>query len=277
MSRFLPDVLHIGIEPERVALVRRSRGWHNKIVADTMLMLDINTPDGMLTLGQELTKERWRASQAQMVLADGLLRYFIVDRPAGARNPKEVELATALRFEDLFGEPANDWDLRVDLQPFTSNYLACASRKHLLLDLHQQCQQAGIVVHGVTPFAIAEWNRYRKLASKQAAWFVACGGESLWIARRDKGRWLSVRQQHCVGALTEQLPQVLARESLRLGWVEPSPVALLLTGRIRGQEAALSECFPAAGKPSAPLWPGQSASWADTHRVALANAWPTCA
>lgn len=275
MSRFLPDRLFIGIEPDRVALVRQSGLFKKRLIADTVLPLDIRTAEGVQAFGQALANERWRGCRARIVLADRLLHYFVVDRPQGARHAQEIELAVAMRFEDVFGEAATDWNIRADLTPFAANDLACACRKSLLKDLQQQCKAAHIGIETITPFAVSEWNRRPRQAKRSGQWFVVVCRDGLWAARRNEKAWLCARQLQWRESLAE-LPQLLQREALRLALDDEKPKAAVvgLTGRNTVAIPADQGQFSWLG---AALWPGQSAAWSEIYRLALSSEWPQCA
>lgn len=272
MSRFLPDNLFIGIEPDRVALVRLNGQFRKTVATDAVLPVDIRTPAGMQDFGRELASERWQGCRTRIIVADRLLHYFIVNRPQGAQNINEIELAAALRFEDIFDETAKDWEIQLDMPPFAHNFLACAIKRTLIDAVRQHCAKARLTIDTLAPFAIAEWNRVARLASRKDAWFVVAGRQGCWAARRGSGGWLTVRQMQWQIGLQE-LPQLLRRESVRFA-LEEGRIDATVVGLTGRNAPGLSDQHALYLWPSALLWRGQSAQWSDIYRFALSPVWP---
>jgi hypothetical protein len=71
-----------------------------------------------------------------VLLADGLVKYFVVEPPAGLRRLVELRGAAQARFEALFGLDAAAWRIDADWHP-TRGFLACAAPAALLGQIEQ--------------------------------------------------------------------------------------------------------------------------------------------
>ena len=123
MSRFRRDRLYLGLEPDRLTLVRLAGGWPGfhgpRVVASTIVSCGESASESARVdvLRQTLCAPQWQSAVSHVVLGDRLVRYFVAERPPGARNVEEVQLAAALRFAEIFGVEAEDWAIKLDLSP----------------------------------------------------------------------------------------------------------------------------------------------------------------
>lgn len=286
MLRFRRDRLYVGIEPDRLSLVRLTRPFMESatpaVVDSTSFMFDdtAGEPPFVDALRHELRAPRWHNTDVCITLADRLVCYFIAERPSGARTVAEVRLAALLRFEDVFGGSAEEWKIQIDMPPFASRQLGCAVRKSMLSDLLAACADAGSPVVSLQPFAISEHNRWQSTVGRKNGWRVVAGTRSLWVAHKHANQWLSANQYAIQEDLAKALPMLLAQESLRAEAMAASssaPEPVWLSGRIPGS-AGLQRMASCTVKLLGSVdWPSQSAEWSIQNRIALSPVWPTCA
>lgn len=279
MSRFLPDRLHIGIEPGHLTLVRLG-GWRRRtVVAAEHIALpqeDAQTV-ALAALDRELRAERWKGTRLHLVVADTLARYFISPMPEGTRNPAELREAAALRCEEVFGEESRQWTVAIDLAPLASHLLGCMLRSNWLEEVKRISRDTRLPLAAITPFGISEFNRSERRIGTRSGWFAAQAGDALWLAYKAGNGWRSAQVHHGQIGIAEQLPLLLERDRLRADIEEGAGSRLWLSGR-----TALSHtCADLPGKAlhrlGAPLWPGQDERWSRTFRMALSPVWPSCA
>lgn len=279
MSRFLPDRLYVGVEPHRVTLVRTRGRWRPRIVAAEPFALPAAEPDtiGLALLERELRTPRWQNTRVYVVLADTLVRYFIAPVPEGARNRRELQEAAALRCEEIFGEDAKAWTVVTDLAPLATHHLGCALRTAWLNGLRRCCREAGLPLAGVTPFAVAEFNRHERQIGHRSGWFGALGADTLWLAFKAGMDWRCAQVHRRSGDILTELPQWLAQDQLRAGIMEPTERPLWLAGDLADLPPLSSPAGTVLRRCAAPTWPGTDASWSRTFRLALSSVWPSCA
>lgn len=276
MSRFLPDDLFVGTEKERLSFVRRRRGFKPRVAATFVLALPSDfweKPDIDL-VRRSVPAEILSGTRASIVVADRLVRYFLVERPQGARSSAEIELAAALRFEELYGEDAHAWRIEMDLPPWACNFLACGLLENHLVLLKQLFAALGIPVHRIAPFGVEQWNRHGRRLRSSDCCFVALSQDTAWLTLRRDRRWLTSLVQGLRGDNRTELPNLIHREFARHGLQEQrSSQVIYIAGAV---DDRISSMLPNARLLSAAIWPGLDQHHACSFQLALSSVWPTC-
>jgi hypothetical protein len=188
-----------------------------------------------------------RGLPVHVLLADDLVRYFMVTPPSNAAGMTDLRSAAEVRFEGLYGDSVAPWHIMADWRS-SNPFLACAVPRQLLdaLRLAAASQRSALV--SVTPSFVAAWNSLRREVLGDA-WLATLSGatSTLGIIVGDsRPRLLAVRtlaftdDRHSVERLCEQVAYAALLEgvpppaSLHVhGWSgEPVP----LQG-VRGREA----------------------------------------
>lgn len=279
MLRFRRDRLFVGLEPRQVTLVRLTGTLRPRLVGAE----SFQAPDGSSPLlfaqdilKQEVPSKRWRTTHAQVVLADSMVRYFIAPLPTGARNVREVRQAAALRFEEIFGEDTKDWTVNIDQSPLATHHLGCAVRTELVHRIQQACKEAAIVLEGVAPFGVMEFNRHHGPIGNRSGWFAAIGPQTLWTALKSGNGWLTTHVHHLRENTVADLPSLLDRQILRSGIGESPGKQVWVTGHLPDQRSSPWLTDKAVRRLGASSWPDQSEDWCRTFRLALSPVWPAC-
>lgn len=135
MLRFRRDRLYVGIERDRLSLVRvastRLIASQPTVIHTHCVSLDGGMDDGSRhsIIQQEISASPWRRALVHVVLGEKLANYFVAAQPIGARNLSEVQQAANLRFEELFGGNAPDWEIRLEQSVLATNQLGCADQE----------------------------------------------------------------------------------------------------------------------------------------------------
>lgn len=282
MLRFRRDFLHVGFEPDRLSLVRLRNAFAGlsalRVIDSLSIALDenANEVDRLRALKQELANNRWQGTEAHIVLSDRLVRYFISKCPDGVRNMEEVRLAAHLRFEDVYREASDAWEIHLDMAPFAISRLGCALRKNFLAELVTACADFRIRVSSLIPFAIAEYNHWQALLSRKGGWFSVLGRHGFWIGRRSGINWESANQYALTDHFDETFHRVFAQESLRASSNGAPNVSstVWLAGDLTNDFTRERLLSPSLRLLGAVNWPGKSAEWSVAHRVALSSVWP---
>lgn len=280
MLRFRRDRLYIGLEYDRLTLVRLSGSSTGSVGASKAILLDTTSPEtaSIDALEQELQLPIWQQADSYIVLADRLVRYFVAERPSGARNLEEAQLAACMRFEDLFGTPVSEWDIRVDMHPRTKKQLGCAIKKSIVSALVKTCANAKSPVVSIEPFAISEFNRSHAKIGLRHGWFAVLGRCSLWVGLKHGYDWLSAHQYSLGDDVFAEVSRHLAQENLRA----PSETGAhtrdtWITGFLASEQIRSQFATTTARILSAPNWSGQSEPWGIEYRLGLSPVWPACA
>lgn len=276
MSRFLPDTLFVGVEKERLSFVRRSRGFKPRFVMTFELPLPIDfweNPD-LDWVSNTLPKEVFSGTRAWLTVADQLIRYFLVERPQGARNAAEIRLAAALRFEELYAEVPHSWQIEMDLPPWSTNYLACGLPTNYLIVLKQLFSELRVPLHRITPYGIESWNRHAGIRGMSESCFLALSHNTVWLTLRRDRRWLTAVAYGLPNGKCAELPNLIHRECTRHGFLENwRSWKIYITGATDDQPSAI---FPNAHLLTAAIWPGFDQHHASSFQLALSPIWPTC-
>lgn len=270
MSLLRAETLRIGLELDRAAFVRVRTGRKPQANAHATISwaLDPQAPD-LKALVAKLAEPEFKAPNVHIVLADALLRYFVVERPAGIKNHNELLDVIAGRFEEQFGLSAADWTISADLTPGSTFHLACASPKSLIDALKFACTSSRVKLRGVVPYMVSEFNSHRSALPKRDFWFAATTAHSVSLCYRGKRDW-RIARYHALGAPpVDQLPVIAAREALRDGL--PDGTSIQCTGVIG--HPAHNGAAPPITLVGASLWPGQSPEWSSIYRLALSGVW----
>lgn len=276
MSRFLPDDLFVGAEKGRLSFVRRSRGFQPRVVATFALTLPEKfweSPD-LDWIRHSLPEEVMTGVRANIVIADRLVRYFLVERPQGARSVKELELAAELRFEELYGEDAQPWKIKMDLSPWAPNFLACSMPDAHLVLLQQLFALLHIPVRRISSFGIEEWNRQSRRLHASNVCFVALSKDTAWLTLRRDQRWLAAYVHSLHDDSKNELPGLIRREFVRHGLQDQwGSQSIYIAGAVDDQ---ISNSLTNHRMLSAAFWHDPDQLQSETFRLALSSVWPIC-
>lgn len=270
MSLWRPETLRVGLEPRRVAVLRlRGRRKPEVLTAATAAWhLNPHAPR-LDALFNRLESPEFRGKSVEFVLADALVRYFVVESPKGVRSRAELGDAIAARFEEQFGLPAAGWVMSVDLEPRCGAYLVCAAPRALIDGLRAGCEAARLRFAGLKPFMVSELNSFRRTLPRRDFWFAAVAERSVALCYRGKRDWRTARF-HAVGSRPViEVPLIAAREALRE--MVPDPKAIRCSG-LTGSPVVIGTAGSVIPL-GAGLWPGQNAEWAGKYRLALSGVW----
>ena len=231
MRRRFGQGLRIGVASAGIALVKTSRWGFDPavVVAEYALAQGAGAQQVADGLRAVLADASWSGWPASVVVADDLARLWQVTPPAGAARMADLEAAAALRFQQLYGEPASGW--RIDggwdpARPFTA--AAMPRALHDTLSLVAAEQKLALVE--IVPQFVAAWNRWCGLVAPDA-WYGLVHDGVLSFGIPDGAGLGAVRAaQVPAGADANWLAAHAAREALRLGVA--APACLQLSGQV---------------------------------------------
>lgn len=235
-NRLLPE-LRIGIARQAVGLAL-VKGWlrpgvtglaecpRTGLVAHDLLHLLKGCP---------VPRGLFRHRFASITVADSLSRLFMVTPPHNAAGRADLEAATAIRFQALYGEPAGQWVMQAFWHPGRP-FAACALPAALHGELVRIAAEHELVLMTVAPRFVVAWNRWRRQL-RPGAWFAVVGEDALTLAILSPHGVTSLRStllpldcQADVGWITAHV----RREALVLGL--PVPSLVQFCGHLKGAE-----------------------------------------
>jgi hypothetical protein len=229
MHSLFGPALRLGIGRDGIALLRGPR-WGR---APLQLVAGQPLPEGAIgrpellagAIGELLREAGRKQLPLSVVLADDLVRLWLVSPPEGSGRLADLQAAAALRFQRLFGEAAANWlvsaawDAR---RPF----LAAAMQRSLREALQQGAAGHRHPLVEIVPQFVAMFNRWGGALAPDA-WFGVVHERVLTLAARSRAGLAAVR----VAALPANadaawLATHLAREALRLDLAAPARLQL---------------------------------------------------
>lgn len=151
-----------------------------------------------------------------VLVSDALVRYWIIERPAGLASASELDLYATERFASVFGDDPALWVLRVDPLPRAERWLACAMPAIFAIDLPRAVEQKGWTLRSVQPRFVHEYNHHCRALGPDTAFCVA-SREGTSIGLIAEGSWRSIRVHPPLGATTAEFSTLLRRDCRQAG------------------------------------------------------------
>ena len=163
--------------------------------------------------------------RARVILDDRLVRIWQSAPPANLAGLDELQVAAAVRFETLYGEPSDGWHIsgawQVD-RPF----MTAAVPRSLLAQILSAAAAAGTGVRSIEARFIAAWNRHCGRLDG-ATWLAHVHAGVLTLGAGEHGHLASVRACTLPAECSHAwLATHVAREAVRMGRAAPARLAL---------------------------------------------------
>lgn len=155
-------------------------------------------------------------AQLDILVTDALVRYWILERPAGIASAAELDFYAADRFAEIFGDDPAAWVLRVDPVPRADRWLACAIPSLFAVDLPQAAAARGWQVRRVQSRFIREFNRHCRALDAEAAFCVA-SRECTTIGLIAADKWCGIRIHPPLDRATSSFGTLLRRDCRQAG------------------------------------------------------------
>lgn len=231
MRRRPGQSLRIGVGPHAVSLLRTSR-WFKPgltVVAEAAVDAGDSTMAPETAIAAAL--ERLLAGgvhagwPATIVLDDALTRLWQVTPPQGVATLADLQGATAVRFQALYGDSPAGWELQADWDSGRA-FFAAAMPKPLLAALAAAAAGHQLAIVEVVPHFVDAWNRWHG-ALKEGAWFGLVHERVLTLAAIEGRRLRAVRALPLPAVVhADALTQIVAREALLQGLAPPALLQL---------------------------------------------------
>jgi len=214
----------IAFAPRRVTLLRQSRG--RKAAIRDMKSIDCApAADGpawrapLEGLREALAHPNTGTADASVVLSNHFVRYLLLPwNPALAGERDELSFAAA-RFQQVYGEAAHGWSVRLSPGKPGASALAAAVEKALLDAIAALLENSRLRLRSIQPALMAACNsRARSVAPN--AWIALAEPGRLLLGLQRGGQWCSLRSRPLNGE-SVSLAEVIDQELLLLGF-EPA-------------------------------------------------------
>lgn len=217
MSLSWRNQLHIELHPDRVGLVRLSRGWQPREIARKTV------PCAAPGVGEAPWEAALRALQTgisdmggggadvTVVLSTHFVRYALIPWSDQLSNDSEEQAYVRHCFAQTYGDDAERWVLRLSPNGPGEMQVASAIDQGLLDGLEQVASANGLHLVSVQPNLMTVFNHWRRSLSGPTAWLVVAEQGRVCISLLKSGRWCSLQTMKTDEDWPDRLPQLLER------------------------------------------------------------------
>ncbi len=237
MLPLLTDRLQIVLAPERVTIVRHSKGFGAREIeskSSTCAAVEHGEPlwqPALQTLKQLLAANKFGAANATVLLSNHFVRYQLIKPQLDLTSAEEEQAFVRFSFSEIYGDEANRWALRwgagLDITP----QVASAIDQALLDQMEEILLAAGIKLRSVQPYLMTAFNHVRNFIDVKPHWFVLVEPGSAAVSFMHNGEWQLLHSTRLGADWAAELPRVLGREFQMAGpESEGSQMLLCLPG-----------------------------------------------
>ena len=198
MSPSLRDRYCAALRPDGVAIVRRRRGLAPALDLKEALAC-APAAEGpawapaVAALGEFLARPGTGAGDLWVVLSSHFARFMVIPWNDQLSSPEELQAWAAAEFEDVFGEAAAAWDIRVSPEKPGSQRIACAVDRALLEALEQAAAGTRVRLASVQPNLMACYNAMAPNVRGRDFVLLVSEGDRASLLAAAAGQWLAVR------------------------------------------------------------------------------------
>ena len=157
-----------------------------------------------------------RARRVEVTLGGALVHCLVVPWPGEIEDEAEGAALAAHHFRRVFGEQADEWEIRFDTEEGTAR-LSCAASRALLEALRAAAEAAGRRIASLQPFLAASFNRWRREFGRAPALYVTLERGRWCAAHLAGGEWRALRGGRLEGEPAAALVELVARETALAG------------------------------------------------------------
>jgi hypothetical protein len=231
MRNGLGKALRIGLSRSGITLLQTS-GWprsRTDLLCDLALTREeTSSPEGLANrLSSLLMENKSSRLPVTVILADEMVRLFMVTPPKNAMHRLDCQAAAEMRFGALYGESIASWQLESDLNVFEP-FLTCAIPKLLIGAIQHVAIEHHMTLVEIVPQFIAAWNGWLTELNG-GTWFGVAHERIFTIGAIEQQRLCMVRTLSVpshISDVIQWLPECLAREALRFSFPPPSHIKL---------------------------------------------------
>jgi hypothetical protein len=216
------------LRPDRVDLVRRLRGYKSPIDLKQSVPVEPAAEDApwaapVSTLQGVIAGTATASGDLTVVLSNHFVRYVIVPWDDKVGSAEEYQRYARIAFENVFGEAARSWMIRVSAERIGAPRLASAIDAELDAAL-QQVGGSKLKLVSIQPYLMAAFNRLGESFRKSNFFFLLAEPGRACVLAAVGGAWRLVRNH--AAADDASISQLVERE-LRLLETSAGPVPRL--------------------------------------------------
>lgn len=243
MLRLLPDKYSAALYPDRLELIRRSRGLRSAVDFRhaEALVPAVNGPAWRTTVDafqRTLATTAKGTGDLGVVLSNHFVRYLLIPWNAQIASEEEFRNYAAATFEEVYGEASVEWEVCVSAERPGSPRLAAAIDRALLAAINTAVASTRLRLTSVQPYLMAAYNRMVRPRHEKDFVFMLAEAGRVCILAAQGGKWRHVsamaepREPAALSALLareiqladlqgESVPPVLVHAAHRRGLTLP--------------------------------------------------------
>lgn len=229
--------LRIALCPDRVILLGLGKGLRRKVAQQTILPC-VPVPGvpawrpALDALEQWLNTNEMGRTNVTVILSSHFVRYALMPFSEEVTRTEEEQALAQILLEDIYGDPAQQWRLKIAEGGYGEPRLIAAVDAGLLDVITELTASASLKLTSIKPYLMAAFNRFREQLREKSGLFALVESGQLVLLSFKSEKLSGVRRMPLNGNLNEQLPDLLLREMLLNGMeAADMPVYLYVAGR----------------------------------------------
>ena len=220
MSRLWRDQIQVFLAPERVDLVRSSRGL--KPVQSAKVTASCQRVQGMpvwQSALQQLEKNLVAAAGTELTitLSNHFVRYVTLPPQAEISTPEEVQSYATFRMREIYAERVNSWILSVSEWNSINGAICAAIPRDLMTQLEAMATRHQCKLKEIEPYLASVYDHWQKLLSGSKTYVAVIETGRICIALLVNGIWHSIRNQRILHSVADELLAALDQEAILSG------------------------------------------------------------
>jgi hypothetical protein len=170
--------------------------------------------------------------RVEIIVSNHFARYVLVPWSESLVRDGERLAFARLAFREVYGAPADAWEVCLDDAPAGKPMLASAIDRELLVAIRGLTATSGLSLEAVIPSMADCINRHRRALKKPGFCLTNVEPGRLTFAFWARGQWLAVRSRRVDGSIADQLPTLVKQEASAAGVAEGG-ILYLCAPRVR--------------------------------------------
>lgn len=220
MSRLWRDQIQVFLAPERIELVRLSRGFKPVQAAKVTVSCQPiqGAPIWESSLSQ-LEKNLINAAGTELAitLSNHFIRYVTLPPQAEITTPDEVKSYAMFRMREVYAERVDSWVLSVSAWNPVSGAICAAIPGDLMTRLEEMAVRYSFRLKEAEPYLASVYDRWQKLLLGSKTYFAVIETGRICIAILTDGVWQTIRNQRVLHNVADELLAALDQEAVLSG------------------------------------------------------------
>ena len=220
MSRLWRDQIQAYVAPERVDVVRFSRGF--KPVQTAKMTTSCKVTQGapswqsaLQTLDSNLVDAE--NTELTVTLSNHFVRYVTLPPQIAIATPEEVKSYATFRMREIYAERIDSWLLSVSEWSPINGAICAAIPRNLMSQLEEIATRHRCKLNEIEPYLASTYDHWQKLLRGNTLYFAVIETGRICIARLSNEIWHSVRNQRMLHSPAEELLVALDQEAIFSG------------------------------------------------------------